>query len=66
LPVHAKYSAHEEVSYEGNDCILKEWWHQLKVNAPKKKTMGKDNLIVWGLWAGIVFESPVHRTEKDL
>jgi hypothetical protein len=54
------------VSYEGNDRVLKEWWHQLKVNAPKKKTMGKDNLIVWGLWAGIVFESPVHRTEKDL
>lgn len=38
----------EEASYEGNDRVLKEWWRQLKVDAPeKKKTMGEDDLIVW-------------------
>ena len=37
----------EEASYEGNDRVLKKWWRQLKVDAPKKKMMGEDNLIVW-------------------
>jgi hypothetical protein len=38
----------EEASYEGNDRVLKEWWHQLGVASPeKKKELGEDNLIVW-------------------
>ncbi len=40
----------EEVSYEGNDQVLKEWWRrcQLEVNTPEKqKKMGEDDLIVW-------------------
>ncbi len=38
----------EEASYEGNDQVLKEWWHQLEVNTmEKQKKMGEDDLIVW-------------------
>jgi hypothetical protein len=38
----------EEVSYEGNDCVLHEWWRQLGLDSPEKqKHMGEDAVLVW-------------------
>ena len=38
----------EEASYEGNDRVLREWWHQLKLNTmDKQKQTGEEKVIVW-------------------
>jgi hypothetical protein len=38
----------EEASYEGNDCVLSEWWHQLKLDTlDKQKQTGEEKMIVW-------------------
>ncbi|KAF8237484.1 hypothetical protein L208DRAFT_1421552 [Tricholoma matsutake] len=38
----------EEASYEGNDCILSEWWCQLKLDMlDKQKETGKEKVIIW-------------------
>ena len=38
----------EEASYEGNDRVLSEWWHQLKLNTTdKQKQTGEEKVIVW-------------------
>jgi hypothetical protein len=38
----------KEASYEGNDRILREWWHQLKLDTvDKQKQTGEENVIVW-------------------
>lgn len=38
----------EEASYEGNDCVLSKWWHQLNLDTiDKQKQTGEDKVIVW-------------------
>jgi hypothetical protein len=38
----------EEASYEGNDRVLSEWWHQLRLDTTdKQKETGKEKVIVW-------------------
>lgn len=38
----------EEASYEGNDRVLNNWWHQLKLDTlDKQKQTGEEKMIVW-------------------
>ncbi|KAF8222270.1 hypothetical protein L208DRAFT_1524744 [Tricholoma matsutake] len=50
LPISPEHvTSHiEEASYEGNDCVLSEWWCQLKLDMmDKQKETGEEKVIIW-------------------